>query len=74
MNYIRHLPAQNTTGSLLSTSKGGKVLLFPDRIHSLAFDDAVLDDVKAAWEAILGDRSKEYDFLRFEQGNDDNDD
>lgn len=50
------------------------VIMLPERAHDLAFDDAVLDSVKDAWETILGERSIEYDFLRFEDRKDPNED
>ena len=50
----------------LNQDFSGRILTFPQRTHDLAFDDTVLDSVKAAWEKILGERSAEYDFLRFE--------
>lgn len=51
-----------------------RVIVLPDRTHDLAFDDSILDNVKDAWETILGERSAEYDFLRFEERKDMNDD
>jgi len=50
------------------------VLVLPERTHDLAFDDTILDTVRIAWETILGERSAQYDFLRFEQRNDTNED
>ena len=52
----------------------GRVIVLPERAHDLAFDDTVLDSVKDAWETILGKRSVEYDFLRFEDHKDPNED
>lgn len=51
----------------LSNDPAQRVVIFPDRTHDLAFDDSILDNVKAAWETVLGERSAEYDFLRFEE-------
>lgn len=58
-------------GSVLEQDASGKALIFPQRNHDIAFDDTILDSVKAAWEKILGERSAEYDFLRFEERRDD---
>lgn len=44
-----------------------RVNVLPERTHDLAFDDTILDNVKEAWEAILGERRTEYDFLRFDE-------
>lgn len=73
MNYITHGPVEQDTDFLVENLKESKVLVFPERVHDLAFDDTTLDQVKAVWEVILGDRSKEYDFLRFDERHDDND-
>lgn len=75
MYFVQH---ESATGHVSHPSLGqdtsGKVLTFPQRTHDIAFDDAILDGVKAAWEKILGNRSAEYDFLRFEERRDENDD
>ena len=49
------------------TLQNHSVIVLPTPSHDLAFDDSILDNVKAAWEKILGDRSNDYDFLQFEQ-------
>lgn len=51
-----------------------RVIVLPERAHDLAFDDTILDNVKDAWEIILDERSTEYDFLRFEERKDINED
>lgn len=74
MTYVNQMPVQNDTNLSLGVLMGGKVLAFPQRLRSLAFDDAILDQVKAAWEAILGNHSKDYDFLHFRERKDDDSD
>lgn len=54
----------------LTDDPAQRVIVFPDRTHDLAFDDSILDNVKAAWETVLGERSVEYDFLRLEERRD----
>lgn len=63
-------PGHNYT----SDDSSKRVVVLPERIHDLAFDDTILDNVKHAWETILGERSAEYDFLRFEERKEENDD
>lgn len=50
-----------------------RIIFLPERRHDLSLDDTVLDQVKAAWLKILGERSSEYDFLQFEERRDPND-
>jgi len=44
-------------------------IVFPAPSNDLAFDEAVLDHVKAAWLKIMGDTARGEDFLRFEDRN-----
>lgn len=77
MSFTQHAPAAGSlyaSGRSITTDSSGKLLIFPPRSHDIAFDDSVLDHVKSAWEAILGERSAEYDFLRFEERKDMNED
>lgn len=65
------LPGTSLSANLSAAAESsGKLFVLPPRKHDLAFDDSVLEDVKVVWEAILGETSKEYDFLRFEGRND----
>lgn len=75
MSFVRDESATGyTPDHPLQQDPSGKVLVFPQRTHDIAFDDTILDGVKAAWERVLGDRSAEYDFLRFEARRDENED
>lgn len=68
MTYSANDPlATAETSDVLRYDASGRILQLPDRRHDIAFDDSVLDSVKEAWERILGARSAEYDFLRFEE-------
>jgi Rab proteins geranylgeranyltransferase component A len=52
----------------ISRDSSSRVMLFPRRPHDIAFDDNVLDTVRDAWTAILGDEvAAESSFLRFEE-------
>lgn len=75
MSFVREESATGYTPSPpLQQDASGKVLILPQRSHDIAFDDTILDGVNAAWERVLGNRSAEYDFLRFEACRDDNED
>lgn len=77
MSFTQHAQAAGSPSAparSITTHPSGKLLIFPPRSHDIAFDDGVLDHVKSAWEAILGERSAEYDFLRFEERKDTNED
>ena len=41
--------------------------------YDIACDDGILDAVKSTWQAILGEKAAEYDFLRFEERKDEDD-
>lgn len=73
MAYTVDEPLATTPDSNeLSCDTTGQILQLPDRRHDVAFDDSILDSIKVAWEKILGERSAEYDFLRFEERADPN--
>lgn len=75
MSFVRDESATGHAPSPpLQQDASGKVLVLPQRTYDIAFDDSILDGVKAAWEKVLGDRSAEYDFLRFEARRDENED
>ena len=75
MAYIIDEAAGPTTWSYHHTGdEAKKVIVLPERTHDLVFNDTILDSVKDAWETILGERSAEYDFLRFEERKDLNED
>ena len=75
MTYTtRGPPAINSSFYSYTYNSTHPVMCFPDRKHDIAFDDSVLDSVKAAWEAVLGEKSAEYDFLRFEERKSTNED
>ncbi|KAF5865314.1 Rab proteins geranylgeranyltransferase componentA [Aspergillus alliaceus] len=42
------------------------ILCFPPPSLDLAFDDAVIDRVRDAWNLIMGDEANEYEFMNFE--------
>ncbi|KAE8415900.1 GDP dissociation inhibitor-domain-containing protein [Aspergillus pseudocaelatus] len=42
------------------------ILCFPPPSLDLAFDDALIDRVKDAWQLVMGDKANEQDFMNFE--------
>lgn len=51
------------------THIGDRVLAFPAPSLDLAFDDKVIEDVRAAWKLIMGDGTSEQ-FMKFEDRED----
>ena len=45
----------------------GRVLALPPQHEDIAFDDGVLETVKAVWERIMGSAADGVDFMRFEE-------
>jgi Rab proteins geranylgeranyltransferase component A len=57
-----------------TSDPSGHILAFPPQPHDIAFDDSLLDTVKAAWEKILGPAAEGVEFMRFEPRFEDLDD
>lgn len=71
MTFTLNVATKSNPQNLYLTKDPEKrVVIFPDTTHDIAFDDTILDNVKAAWETVLGDRAAEFDFLRFEERRD----
>ncbi|KAK5090032.1 Rab proteins geranylgeranyltransferase component A [Lithohypha guttulata] len=71
MNYVRQeAKSRDVSNSTTLGDSDSNIIIFPERPHDLTLEDTILDDVKSAWEKILGSRSTEYDFLRFEERRD----
>lgn len=71
MNYVRQeAKSRDVSNSTTLGDSDSNIIIFPERPHDLTLEDTILDDVKSAWKKILGSRSTEYDFLRFEERRD----
>lgn len=46
-----------------------QTITFPQLSNDLAFDESVLDNVRAAWQKIMGTSAKAEEFLKFEDRN-----
>ena len=44
-----------------------RIMVFQPHSEDIAFDDSVLETVKAMWEKIMGPPAKELDFMRFDE-------
>lgn len=54
-----------------TSDPSGRILAFPPQPHDIAFDDSILDTVKAAWEKIMGPAAEGVEFMRFEPKSED---
>ena len=67
MSYIssgRPISAEKTAPIVRDSS--GRILIFPPPVLDLAFDDSIIDHVKAIWEIVLGAEADEQHFMLFE--------
>lgn len=62
LSYISTRPESHEN---VEISSNPTVIRLPDRPFSISLEDDILDDVKAAWEAILGDEAEGQTFMRF---------
>lgn len=70
MSYTEHETRQESR-----VSDGTQKLFVIDQsTYDVACDDSILDSVKMIWSSILGEKAAEYDFLRFEERKDAEDD
>jgi hypothetical protein len=51
----------------LVTDSSGRMIAFQPSREDIAFDDTLLDAVKAVWEKIIGPLAAESEFMRFEE-------
>jgi Rab proteins geranylgeranyltransferase component A len=66
MSYIQRGRASSDLAlAPFAEDKSGRVLTFPAISLDLAFDDALLDSVKAVWGKIMGEQADYAEFLRF---------
>lgn len=55
-----------TTATVMTSPASDKLLFLPPASLDLAFDDGMIDAVKTAWKAILGDEARDDDFMTFD--------
>lgn len=67
LKYEQQGPGADHSGSDPKTNAEDGTVIFPSPSLDLAFDEAVLDAVKEAWQRIIGPEAK--DFLVFEERN-----
>ncbi|RAL10988.1 putative Rab geranylgeranyl transferase escort protein [Aspergillus homomorphus CBS 101889] len=54
------------TGSVQSVNLADRIVRLPPSSLDLAFDDSLIDTVKDAWQAIMGDDAIDHEFMTFE--------
>ena len=54
--------------------KSGRIMAFPPLAHDLAFDDTILDSVKAIWSRAMGSGVSPNEFMKFDDRRDANED
>ena len=68
MSYVQRGKASSDTISKpFVQDKSGRVLTFPPASLDLAFDDALVDSVRAVWRKTTDAVSDDAGFLRFEE-------
>jgi Rab proteins geranylgeranyltransferase component A len=68
MAYIEKGRAPSITASApFALDRSGQIMSFPPKSQDLAFDDALVDSVKAVWRKVMGAAADDTDFLRFEE-------
>lgn len=68
MYYVQYGTSVSAKSSKHFTSdESGYVMRFPPASLDLAFDDGLVDSVKAVWRQVMGVESKDVDFMRFEE-------
>lgn len=68
MSYVqRGRASSDTISKPFAQDKSGRVLTFPPASLDLAFDDALVDSVRAVWRKTMDAEADDADFLRFEE-------
>jgi hypothetical protein len=68
MTYVQRGRASSDTDlTPFAQDESGQILTFPPGSLDLAFDDALVESVKAVWRKIMGAEADDADFLRFEE-------
>lgn len=69
MSYVSRTISAESGGSLppYASDASGRIMAFQPHSEDIAFDDSVLDTVKAIWETIMGPLAEDLDFMRFDE-------
>lgn len=69
MNYTSTSPSLDSppSASLFTMNLSGRIITFQPSSEDIAFDNLILDAVKAVWEKIMGPLAAESEFMRFEE-------
>jgi hypothetical protein len=69
MSYARSsLSVDNPPiSTLFTTESSGRLMAFQPLSADIAFNDSILDTVKAVWEKIMGPLAAESEFMRFDE-------
>jgi hypothetical protein len=68
MSYIERGRVPSTTAPApFAHDESGQIMTFPQNSLDLAFDDALVDSVKAVWKKIMGAEADDAEFLLFEE-------
>lgn len=57
---------KDSDASICSSARSDRIVYFPPPSLDLAFDDRMIDAVKAAWKTVMGDEARDEDFMTFE--------
>lgn len=71
---IGSLDLSDSVDKIHRSSSSDQVLFFPPPSLDLAFDDEVVESVRAGWKAVRGDDDDDDDFMKFEDREDYDDD
>ncbi len=67
MSYVqRGVAALANTSMPFAQDESGQVIAFPPASLDLAFDDGLIDNVKAVWSKIVGSDLDDVDFMQFQ--------
>lgn len=53
--------------ALFTTDSSGRMIAFQPLSADIAFNDSILETVKAVWEKIMGPLAAESEFMRFDE-------
>ena len=60
-------PILGSTALSIDLDETGRIMKFPPASLDLAFDDGIIDCVRAAWRKIMGQESEDASFMQFEE-------
>jgi hypothetical protein len=71
---IGSLDLSDSVDKIHRSGSSDEVLFFPPPSLDLAFDDEVVESVRAGWKAVVGDEADDDEFMKFEDREDYDDD